>query len=285
MGAAPSAPASPISSSRASPSSSSTCSGSSPASSLRIISSIAGGSTDYEANVRVTADMMVLMPIQAVFGFLMFSGFLSTLVSLLINLYALWMLYLALSGVLKGKPETSKTIAIILAVLLLLFSLMGLALHKTVRKMTENSDKIIEQYSDVAEKIAREAGGEEAAKAVHESIQESQAGNKTVVLVLEKVDGSKIKDPQPDVVMNALEEMKNDDDFVILQRGDNEFLQASRSGDGYILQYKDDNGLHEYADDDGLIDYSGMATCFTSYLNKPAWIIIRDQLKWKEAEH
>ena len=252
---------------------------------LLIISSIASGSTDYEANVRVTADMMVLMPVQAVFGFLMFSGFLDTLVSLIINLYALWMLYLALSGVLKGKPDTSRIIAIILAILLLLFSIMGLALHKAVRKMSDNSDKILEQYSNVAEKIAREAGGEEAAKAVHESIQESQAGNNTVVLVLEKVDGSKVEDPQPDVVMKALEEMKNDDDFVILQRNDNEFIQAMKSGNGYIVQYKDADGLHEYADDNGLMDYTGTATCFTSYLNKPAWIIIREQLEWKDAGH
>ncbi len=252
---------------------------------LLIISSIAGGNTDYEANVRVTADMMVLMPIQAVFGFLIFSGFLHSLVSLLINLYAVWMLYLALTGVLKGKPDTSKTLTIILAGLLLLFSLIGMAFHKTARRMADNSDKIMEQYSKAAEKIAREVGGEDAAKAVHESIKESQEGNNTVVLVLEKVDGTKVKDPQPDVVTKALEEMKNDDDFVILQRNDNEFIQAMKSGDGYIVQYKDADGLHEYAGDNGLMDYTGTATCFTSYLNKPAWIIIRGQLEWKDAEH
>ena len=248
---------------------------------ILVISSIANGTTDFEANLRVTADLMVMMPIQALFGFLIFSGFLYTLVELLLNLYVLWMLYQALCGVLKAKPDTSRIIVIVLAVLILLFSFIGLATHRAMKNLTNKS---MTEYSNMAEKIARDVGGEEAAQAVKESIKESQGGE-TVVLVLEKVDGSKVKNPGADVIMESLGDMKNDDDFVILSRGDKEFLQAMKSGDGYIVQYKDADGLHEYAEDDGLMDYTGVMTCFTSYLQKPSWIIIKGQLEWKDAEH
>jgi hypothetical protein len=80
--------------------------------------------------------------------------------------------------------------------------------------------------------------------------------------------------------------MKNDDDVVILSRGDNDFLQAMKSGDKYILQYKDDKGLHEYAEGDGKADYTAIVTCFTSYsANKVTWNVIRQQIEWKDAEN
>ena len=254
---------------------------------ILVISSIAGGSTDFEANTRVSADMMVLMPVSALFGFLIFVPFLSTVVSLAINLYGLWMLYHALKGALKGKQETSKIITLVLAGILVLFSLIGFATHRAVRHLTRNSDKIIEQYTKAAEEIAREAGGDEAAKAVREAMKDAEdKENGTIVVVLEKVDGTKVNNPEPEAVSAAVNDMKNDDDVIILSRGDDDFLQAMKSGEGFILQYKDNDGLHEYALNDGVADYSAVITCFTSYAgSKITWNVIRQQLEWKDAEH
>jgi hypothetical protein len=254
---------------------------------ILVISSICNGTSDFEANIRVSAAMMVLMPVSALFGFLIFVPFLHTLVGLALNLYGLWMLYHALKGVLKGKPETSKTVTIVLAVILLLFSLIGFATHRAVRSITRNQEKILEHYTKAAEEIAREAGGEEAAKAVREAVKENNAiANGEVVLVLEKVNGSKVNNPEAGDVTSALEEMKNDDDFVILSRGDNDYIQAMRSGDKYILQYKDKDGLHEYAGNDGKAEYSTVVRLFVVYAGPgPAWGMTRDQYEWKDAEN
>ena len=71
---------------------------------ILIISAICGGNTDYEANVRVTASLMVLSPVSALFGFLHgFSFMLGSVVGLLISLYGVWLIYHALGGSLKAK--------------------------------------------------------------------------------------------------------------------------------------------------------------------------------------
>ena len=71
---------------------------------LLIISSICKGNTDFEANVRVTAALMVVVPISALFGFTMGINFsLGLIISLVIKLYGLWLLYHGLVEALKGK--------------------------------------------------------------------------------------------------------------------------------------------------------------------------------------
>ena len=115
-----------------------------------IISAICGGSTEFEANVRVTASLMVLSPISALFGFLAgFSGFLSTLVSIVISLYGIWMLYHALNESLKAKPATSKTVSIILAALFALFVVIGAVTKKA-------ASKSINRYQDMIEEMTTE---------------------------------------------------------------------------------------------------------------------------------
>ncbi len=250
---------------------------------LLIISAICSGTTDFEANLRVTSDLMVLLPIKAALGFLVFLPALHTLTMLVANLYGLWMLFHALKGVLQAKAETAKVITLVLAALLVIFSLIGMATHRAVKHLANRQEKILEQYTKAAEEIAREAGGEEAAKVVREATEE--AGNGTIIVVLEKVDGTTIKGPDGEEVNKALEEMKNDNDVVILSRGDNDFIQAMRSGDGYILQYKDDQGLHQYAGSDGLASESVVIRCFSSYnANPTAWKMTRSQFEWKDAE-
>jgi len=94
---------------------------------LMIISSICKGSTDFESNVRVTAAVMVVMPITA---FLAFTGhfnlYFGLIISLAVNIFALWLLYNALVETLKAKPETTKIVMYILIAIFVIFSLVGL---------------------------------------------------------------------------------------------------------------------------------------------------------------
>lgn len=106
---------------------------------MLIISAICKGSTDFEANVRVTASVMVIMPIGALLGFV--SGLNHTagsIVSLLVNLFALYLIYHALVEALKAKPASSKVLTIILAALLVLFFVIGLGAKKAANKFLDD---------------------------------------------------------------------------------------------------------------------------------------------------
>ncbi len=99
---------------------------------LLIISAICGGSTDFEANVRVTASLMALYPIQALLVFT--SGiniYLGAVVILLVSLYGLWLCFNGLVQALSAKESTAKIIMIIFAV----FPLLGLINTITCRHM------------------------------------------------------------------------------------------------------------------------------------------------------
>lgn len=119
-----------------------------------IVSAICGGSTDFEANVRVTASLMVIMPISALFGFL--SGTIGTIVSLLINFYALWMLYHALIGSLKAKENSAKILALVLAGIIVLFLVIGLGAKKKANNFLDGygieMEKAVEEYGKEVEK-------------------------------------------------------------------------------------------------------------------------------------
>jgi hypothetical protein len=94
---------------------------------ILIISAICSGSTDYESNVRVTASLMVLMPVNAALGFISgISLHLGLIISFLVGLYGLWMLFNALIGTLKAKEATAKIVCYVLAGLSLLFTISGL---------------------------------------------------------------------------------------------------------------------------------------------------------------
>lgn len=119
-----------------------------------IISAICGGSTDYIANARVTAALMVLMPISSLFGFLTgISGPLSTVVSLLINIYGLYMLYFALVGPLKGKESSAKVLTWILVAILALFLLIGLFTKKAANKFLDQYGIDTEEIMDMGKDL------------------------------------------------------------------------------------------------------------------------------------
>lgn len=118
---------------------------------VMVISSICKGSTDFESNVRVTAALMVVMPINA---FLAFTGhfnlYFGVIAGLGVNIYALWLLYNALIETLKAKPETTKIVMYILIAIIVLFSLVGLgAKRRTSQFMNEfNSSEFKEMMKE-----------------------------------------------------------------------------------------------------------------------------------------
>jgi len=106
-----------------------------------IISSICKGSTDFEANVRVTAALMVMMPVSAFLAFAThFNLYLGLVLGIAVNIFALWLLYNALVESLKAKPETSKIVLYILIALIVLISLMGLRTKNQLMKGIDNSE-------------------------------------------------------------------------------------------------------------------------------------------------
>ena len=124
-----------------------------------IISAICGGSTDFEANARVTASLMVLMPITALFGFI--GGGVGSLIGFVINLYGLLMLYHALNESLKGKEGTSKVLTIILAVILLIFLIVGFFAKRTAKRFMDDFgsefEQTMEEYGEDVEKSMKES--------------------------------------------------------------------------------------------------------------------------------
>ena len=120
---------------------------------MLIISAICTGSTDFEANVRVMASLMVLiLPVSALLGFIGgLNSTLGTIVNLLINLYALYLVYHALVEALKAKPSSSKVLTIILAAVLVLFLLIGLFTRKAATKFLDDFDT--EDFQEMIEDL------------------------------------------------------------------------------------------------------------------------------------
>lgn len=93
-----------------------------------IIASICNGNNDFEADLRVAASLMVVFPISALLS--VFQGvnfYLGSIIGLAVNLYSLYLLYLAVTIALKGKEETAKIISYVLVGLIVIFLIIGLA--------------------------------------------------------------------------------------------------------------------------------------------------------------
>ncbi|NSW95323.1 MAG: YIP1 family protein [Bacteroidales bacterium] len=115
---------------------------------LLIISSICKGNSDFEANVRVTAATMVVMPVSALLGFTTgINIYLGMIVSLAVSIYAIWMLYHGLVEALKAKPESAKIVMYVLIGLIVLFTLAGLSTRNRVNKLMKGYDT--EELRDV----------------------------------------------------------------------------------------------------------------------------------------
>jgi len=107
-----------------------------------IISSICKGNTDFEANLRVVAAVMVIMPISALLGFTIgINSVLGSIVTLCVNVYALYLLYVALTEALKANPATTRIVMYVLAAILAVIVLTGLGASRRMNKYMNEFDK------------------------------------------------------------------------------------------------------------------------------------------------
>ncbi|NLN31060.1 MAG: hypothetical protein GX158_07505 [Bacteroidales bacterium] len=118
---------------------------------LLVISAICKGSTDFESNVRVTAALMVMMPVSAFLGFFMGINItLGTIVGLAVSLYGLYLLYHGLVQALKANAGSSRVLVLVLAALTILFSLLGMGARKKAASYLKdfNTGQLQEYYED-----------------------------------------------------------------------------------------------------------------------------------------
>lgn len=90
---------------------------------------------------------------------------------------------------------------------------------------------------------------------------------------IEMASGDKYEKPTLEKLNELLKNL-NDDNFFLILNSKNDFLQASTSEKGYIVQYSDETGMFEaieYFSLESLIDI------FTSYMNKEEW---KGKAKW-----
>ncbi len=105
---------------------------------MLVISAICGGNTDYEANVRVAASLMVVYPINAFLAFFYGISFtLGGVVALAVSLYSIFLLYHAAIQALKGKESTMKIVALVLLLLALLGFFGGRKASKSVKDFSD----------------------------------------------------------------------------------------------------------------------------------------------------
>ncbi len=106
---------------------------------ILILSAIGGGNTNYEANVRVAASLMVMSPVNALLSFTAgINLYLGAIITFLVALFGIWLLYNGLVNALGAKEVAAKVIAIILAIFPLLGLLGTLVCKPAASKMTDS---------------------------------------------------------------------------------------------------------------------------------------------------
>ncbi len=119
---------------------------------ILLLVAIAGGKTDFEPTVHVSAALLVIMPVSAFMN--IFSGIhfiLGTLLSLAVNLYALWMLFNAMTLTLNSKVETSKIIMYVLGGILILFTLIAFGTRRVSRDFMRDVERYQMDFGHIKE--------------------------------------------------------------------------------------------------------------------------------------
>jgi hypothetical protein len=102
---------------------------------LLVVSSICKGNTDFEACLRVAAAVMVVMPISAVLGFTMgINPIFGAIISLCVNLFALYLSYHGLKETLKADPGTTKIVMYVLIALLVVFMIAKIGTSRRMNR-------------------------------------------------------------------------------------------------------------------------------------------------------
>ena len=150
---------------------------------LLVVSAILGGNTNYEANVRVVAALMVISVVRSLFGFVdSINLYLSAIVSIAISLWGLYISYQALTLALKAGEKGSKILIIILAVIIVITSFTGIAAKKALKALGDNykmENMSAEEQQEAALKMVEKmTGGEVKAKDMQKVIEESKNAEK-----------------------------------------------------------------------------------------------------------
>jgi hypothetical protein len=110
---------------------------------LIIFSSICKGNSDFEANLRVVASVMVVFPFSALLGFTTgINSVFGAIVALCVQLYALWLLYHGLTVALKANPASTKIVMYVLAALLVIFMIAGLGTRKKMNRYLDDLSQV-----------------------------------------------------------------------------------------------------------------------------------------------
>lgn len=218
---------------------------------MLIFSAILKGNTDYEANVRVVASLMVINVVSALFSF--FDGinlYLGTIVGIAVSLWGLFMSYHALVETLKAKEKGSKILMLVLAALVVIFSFSGIAAKKMLRDFSAKYN--IEEMPEKEHKeaafnmIEKLSGGEikaddmkklsEEAKKIKEEYDETMVN----IFTLEMADGATYSHPDEGTLKSTIEKLDDENEFMILTRND-DFMQCAYSDKGYTLEYMEND--------------------------------------------
>jgi hypothetical protein len=109
---------------------------------LLVVSSICRGNTSYEANARVVAAVMVVLPISALLGFAVHIDFyLGTVIGVILNLFAVWLIYHGLVNALKSNIETTKIVTYVLIALIAITMIFSVGKLGRANKMLNEFNK------------------------------------------------------------------------------------------------------------------------------------------------
>jgi len=106
------------------------------------VSSVCDGRTDFETGLRIASVILVVLPLNAFLGF--FDGIsyiLGAVISLGVNLYGVYMLYIALTVVLKAKDKPVRIFSYILSGILVLVVVILLYTRNSVQNYQEELEE------------------------------------------------------------------------------------------------------------------------------------------------
>jgi len=215
---------------------------------LILASTICNGKTDFEHSLRVSASLMVLMPVSTLLDLshALGHGF-GSLISLMINLYGLFLLYHALISSLGGKEKPAKILVIILAALLALSLLLGFmgkrafdnngydfsSRDKTEESVLRMQERMMQKAVDYAEKY----GDEELANELSEGLEEMNRSREGYEI--EMANGDRYDSPSNYDILSAVSSLDKENDYIILKNG-KDYLQAAGAEKGYTVEYRED---------------------------------------------
>jgi len=249
---------------------------------MLIISSILGGSNDFESNLRVVASLMVVGVLSNLFNFFdSINLYLSAFVSIAFSLWSLWMTYHALVQTLKAKESGSKVLMIVLAVLMVIATFTGIAAKKAVQSISENYG--FENFDEMSDIERQTAVLKSLEKISDGEINADEVGDAMKVLnntfAYEMADGTEGLIMPEESMKVLVSTLNTDNDFIIINSVGG-FVQAAINDDGtFTVEYKDETGHFSSTE---MLDQSTTAEIFTKYIHKDE--TYKDVCEWEDFE-